>query len=380
MRQLPSPSEPSSPTAATRNAYSRTGLAVALMGAALLAGCGEAPPPPPVKLTPVRAETVEIKPFAPTVTLTGTIAAGIESNQSFRTAGRMAERRVDVGDHVGKGDVLATLDTEEQQADLDAARASLGAAEATLRQAQTTFERQKQLLAGGFTTKSSYDNAAEAVQAAEGTLAAAKADVGTSEDALAYTALRADAAGIITARNAEAGQVVDAAQTIFTLAQDGERQAVFDIYESLLAEPPSDNGVSVSLVSDPNVKVMGKVDEIAPIFDTTGGTVRVKVGLGADLPAAMTLGAAVAGVAQFAPHDAITLPWTALSADAGKPSVWVVDPGSQKVAQRPIVVDRYRTGEILVSKGLKAGEVVITAGAQLLREGQAVALTMGAAQ
>ena len=283
MRQLPCPRPTPLQSSSEQRQQSRIGLVLALLGATALTGCGDDAPPPPVKLTPVRAEIVVVKPFAPTVTLTGTIAARIESNQSFRTGGRIAERRVDVGDHVAKGDVLATLDTEEQNADLDAAKASLGAAEATLRQAQTTFERQKQLLAGGFTTKSSYDNAAEAVQTAEGTLASAKADVGTSEDALAYTALRADAAGVITARNAEAGQVVDAAQTIFTLAQDGERQAVFDIYESLLAAPPSDNGVSVSLLSDPGTKVTGTVEEIAPIFDTTGGTVRVKVGLGADL-------------------------------------------------------------------------------------------------
>lgn len=379
-----SPCPPSSAPTRVRPLLQRTArrralLIATLVGATALAACSDDGPPPPVKLTPVQGETVEIRPFAPTVTLTGTIAADIESNQSFRAGGRIAERRVNVGDHVEKGEVLATLDTAEQQADLDAARASRGAAEATLRQARSTFERQKQLLAGGFTTKSAYDSAAEAVQTAEGDLNSAKADVGTREDALAYTSLRADAAGVITARNAEAGQVVDAAQTIFTLAQDGGRQAVFDVYESLLAAPPAD-GVSVSLLSDPAVKVTGKVDEIAPIFDATGGTVRVKVGLGDDVPAAMTLGAAVAGVATFAPHDAIILPWTALSANAGKPSVWVVETATRKVSQRPIAVDRYRTGEILVADGLKPGDVVVTRGAQLLREGQTVALSMGAAE
>ena len=106
------------------------------------------------------------------------------------------------------------------------------AAESQLRVARATFERQKTLIASGFTTRTVYDQAQEGLRTAEGALEAAKAQLGTAKDALGYTELRAEAAGVITARNLEVGQVVQAAQPVFTLAQDGERDAVFDVYES----------------------------------------------------------------------------------------------------------------------------------------------------
>ena len=71
------------------------------------------------------------------------------------------------------------------------------------------------------------------MRSAEAPLEAAKAQLGTAKDALGYTELRAGAAGVITARSLEIGQVVQAAQSVFTLAQDGDRDAVFDVYESM---------------------------------------------------------------------------------------------------------------------------------------------------
>ena len=66
-------------------------------------------------------------------------------------------------------------------------------------------------------------------------LETAKAQLGTANEALGDTELHAGAAGVITARNLEIGQVVQAAQSVFTLAQDGDRDAVFDVPESIFS-------------------------------------------------------------------------------------------------------------------------------------------------
>ncbi len=107
--------------------------------------------------TVVQVETVTLTEYAPTVRLTGDIRAEVESDLSFRVSGRIIERTVDVGDHVTADQVLARLDPQQQQATVTAAEAAVQAAEAVLRQATSTYERQKALLAKGFTTKRDHD-------------------------------------------------------------------------------------------------------------------------------------------------------------------------------------------------------------------------------
>lgn len=369
---LPAIAGPSS-----RRRPNRTGaLVIGLLALATLAGCGPEQAAAPRAREAVKAQPAAFEPVARTVSLSGTVAARVESKLSFRVAGRIAERKVDVGDHVKAGDVLATIETPEQVADVQSAKATLQSAEATLAQAQSSFKRQLQLIASGFTTRSSYDAAEEQLRRAESSVESARADVGTAEEQLTLTVLKADADGVITARDAETGQVVSAAQTVFTLAQDGARDAVFDVYEALLADAPPSDKVEIRLLSDRSVVATAVVREIAPTFDTATGTVRVKMSL-IDPPASMGLGAAVLGSGSWPGKEVVALPWTSLAAGEAGPAVWVIDPQTNAVTQRSITVDRYRTGEILVSAGLKEGELVVTAGGQFLRAGQIVSITSG---
>lgn len=328
--------------------------------------------------TRVVSETVELSNVAPTVSLTGEIRAEFESELSFRVSGRIIERNVDVGQHVTADQVLAKIDPQEQKSNVMAAEAGVRAAEAQLKQASSTFSRQKELLGRGFTTRRDYDTAEEALRKAEGSLAGAKAQLATAQDQLAQTVLRAGVAGVITARNAEAGQVVQAAQPVFSIAHDGPRDAVFYVHESLFDQQQGSPTIEIRLVSNPTVKTTGKVREVAPTVDPLTGTIRVKVGL-SKLPAAMTLGAAVIGSGQFKPRELITVPASALTSQDGRPSVWVLESETGTVSLRPIIVDRYETSKIIVREGLKPGDVVVTAGGQFLRQGQTVALAKGEA-
>ena len=89
----------------------------------------------------------------------------------------------------------------------------------------------------GFATRSAYDTAQQNLRTAQGSLDQAEAQAGSAKDALSYSELRADKSGVITARNIEVGQVAQAAQPAFTLAVDGPRDAVFNVYEvDLLSE------------------------------------------------------------------------------------------------------------------------------------------------
>ncbi|MEW6640446.1 MAG: efflux RND transporter periplasmic adaptor subunit [Pseudomonadota bacterium] len=338
---------------------------------AALAGCGERGAPVAKPPTLVRTEVVALKERVASVTLTGDVRARVQAELSFRVSGRVTERLADVGAHVAADQVLARLDPTEQKADLDAATAAVTAAESQVKVATATFDRQKTLLSNGFTTRAAFDQAQEGLRTAEGSLEAAKAQLGTARDALGYTELRASAAGIITARNIEVGQVAEATQPAFSLAQDGDRDAVFDVYESILFAQTADDRVALVLVSDPAVKAQGHVREVSPTIDPKTATVRVKVAI-ENPPAAMTLGSPVSGTATWPPERRIILPWGALTAVGAAPAVWVVDAKSKVVALKPITVENYETGAIVVKSGLAPGERVVIDGGKMLSPGQTV--------
>ena len=223
----------------------------------------------------VRTEIVRPRVRQTSVTLTGEVQARFRADLAFRVSGRVVERLVEVGAHVDAGQVLARLDPAEQKADVDAATAA--ASQSQLRVATATFERQKALLSNGFTTRVVFDQAQEGLQNADASLQDAKALLGRAKEALGDTELRASAAGVITERKLEIGQVVDAGQSAFTLAQDGDRDAIFDVDERILLGDAERGEIALRLLSDPNVTALGRIREISPAVDTKSSTVRVKV-------------------------------------------------------------------------------------------------------
>jgi multidrug efflux pump subunit AcrA (membrane-fusion protein) len=89
-------------------------------------------------------------------------------------------------------------------------------------------------------------------------------------------------------------------------------------------------------------------------------------------PDRMTLGAPVTGFASSKAKKLIVLPWTSLSAEDGKPAVWVVNDKDSTVNRKPVTIASYETGRVLVSDGIAKGEAVVTEGAKMLRPGQIV--------
>ena len=323
----------------------------------------------------VQVRVVEARPTTlfTNVVLSGDIQPQSQTNVAFRTNGKVSERRVEVGDHVDADQVLARLEPLTQRANLDDAKAALVSAEAQLTQAKLTYDRQKQLLGDGYTTRTAFDNAEQQLRTTQATTESAKAALGSAQEQFSYTELRAGVAGIVMSRSFETGQVVQAAQTVLVLAQDGPRDAVFNIYEALTAAPPQDGIVDVALQADPAVRSQGRVRELSPTIDPSSGTVRAKIGLD-DTPPAMGLGAVVIGRGRFGPRDTIVLPWSALFRWENQPAVWVYDPRNATVSVRTVRIDRYGPDTIALDGGVDPGERVVVAGIQFLRPGQNVVL------
>lgn len=341
-------------------------------GTVLLNACGGHSTNPNERAALVRTETVQLRKRQASVTLTGVVQARFSADLSFRVTGRVVERLVDVGNHVHAGDLLARLDSTEQHADLDATTASVAAAESQLRVAQIKFDRQKTLMGSHSTAQVVFDQMQEELRSAESSLETAKAQLGTAKDALGYTELRAGVAGVITKRRIEVGQVVQAAQPVFTLAQDGERDAVFDVYESIFFGGFDPDHISLALVSDPAATATGRVREVSPVIDSKTSTVRVKITI-QNPPAEMTLGSAVAGTVKASPLEQIMVPWNALMSSGSNPAVWVVDPATSTVLLKTIEIGSYHAQSVIVKAGLTPGERVVVDGAKLLSIGERVA-------
>jgi RND family efflux transporter MFP subunit len=334
-------------------------------------GCGTKRSMPDEQPLRVRTQIVEFVAHPRRASLTGEFRARIQSDLSFRIGGRIASRNVDVGDRVQPGDILASIDTLQQMADVTAAKAALRSAEATLQQLSADMQRIETLLPSQAASQSEYDDAKAAFLTAQGLVQISGSVLAAAEVQLAYTDIIATTPGLVISRNAEVGQVVSPTQTVFTVADDGEREAVFDVFQTHIADPPIDNKIALTLISDPTVKATGIIREIAPSIDESSGTVRVKVTV-PNPPPQMTLGAPVIGEAQFQSIEVVELPWTVLMREGDQAAVWIVDPQLHTVSERTVQVQSYASGMLLVSSGVAAGEIVVSEGAQLLRPGQRV--------
>ena len=240
------------PCTAHPPARGRIRALVGVFALALLAsGCNQEAKTEPPQPRPVRTVTVEKGAIGDAVQLTGDIRAENEVNLAFRIGGRIIERKGGVGDKVEPDQVLAKLDPQDELNGVRSAQAALNAARGQEVEAQNNFDRQNHLMERGFTTRAIFDSANQALQTAQARVDDANAQLDIAQDRLSFTELRANVSGTITARSAEAGEVVQPGQSIFTVARQDGRDAVFDVPAQVLRAAPADAVITIALADDP---------------------------------------------------------------------------------------------------------------------------------
>jgi len=338
----------------------------------LLAACSKSEPPPePVR--PVLSIKVQALNEETLGRFAGSIQARYESNTGFRVGGRIASRNVDVGAEVQKGTLLATLDPSDQQNQLRSAQGDLAKVQAQLINAQANARRQQALFDRGVGAQAQLDIATTDLKTTQASLDQARAAVNQSQDQLGYTELRADHKAVVTAWNAEAGQVVTAGQQVVTLAQPDIKEAVIDLPDTLVDEIPSDVVFLVAGQLDPSINTTAIIREIEPQAQSATRTRRARLTL-ANTPDGFRLGTAISVTLSSAIKPRIELPATALQEADGKTRIWVIDTQSKTVAPRDVSVISRTDGTVVLAGGVKSGEQVVTAGVNSLKPGQAVKL------
>jgi multidrug efflux system membrane fusion protein len=339
--------------------------------ALLLAACSE---PKPVEIPPRPVRIVQVK-FAnamATAHYSGEVKVRREPTLSFQVPGKLAKRLADVGTFVKPGHLLATLDPPDYQYNQAGSVAQLQAAQAELNQARNDLRHAENLLAKELTSPAHVERRQDSVRAAEARLAQAQAGLDINARKSAYTELRAEQAGVVTAVEAEAGQIVAAGQTIFRLARTDEKEVAINVPENRLDDLRAANAIKVSLWAKPGVFYPAKVREVSPGADELLRTFTVKVSI-LDADEAVRMGmTATVDVQRTEPRPVANLPLTALTQHNGTPAVWVFDPAGQTVRPQTVQVSGYDEVNAKILEGVKTGEWVVTAGVHTLLPGQKV--------
>lgn len=321
---------------------------------------------------PVRSMVIETHMSGDVIALTGQLHARDETKLAFRLSGKLIERSVTVGDAVKAGQIVARLDAATERHARNAAKADHASALAVLDQSAAAEKRYGNLLKEEAVSQAEYEAALRQLKTAHAQVDASRAKLSSAEIQLGYAALKADADGVITAKGAEPGEVVQAGQMIFALAHKAGRDAVFDMPAQIIRNGISAHQeVEVWLADNPSIKTLGHVREIAPQADPSTRTYQVKVSL-ETLPSGMFLGSTVVGRLRLQAGTLIEVPSSALTMTDKQPAVWVIDPGTSTVHTREIAIARYSQNAAVIASGLQSGERIVTAGAQSLSNGQKV--------
>lgn len=297
----------------------------------------------------------------------GEIRTRIEADLGFRVGGKIVERRVNLGDRVQQGQLLARLDPKDIELNASAIQAQVVSADADVRLARVEFDRANELAARQFVSSSVVDQRRAALQAAEARLRQAQAQSDVAGNQTQYTHLLADRSGVITSVSAESGQVVSAGQAVFRIAEGNEREVLIYVPEKRIASLKPGAVALVRPWAAQDLTVPGVVREVGASADTGTRTYAVRVAV-PTADARFSLGGTAAVGFPSAREESIVLPNGAVTRYRNTPTVWLVGPDGT-VSPHPVKTGAFREDGVMVLEGLKNGDRVVIVGSHTLVPG-----------
>ena len=359
-----------------RKVLQRSAVALAAVATVVLsAGCSrKEPPPEPVRA--VKVMTVGAQALQTQAQYACEVRARVESRLGFRVAGKLAQRAVDAGQRVSAGQLLAAIDPQDYQLSAQAAQAQLLSAQTQRDVALADYKRYENLRAQGFISGAELERREASLKAAEAALVQARAQSQAQSNQVGYARLQATAAGVVTALEAEVGQVLAAGQPVVRLAHDGPRDAVFSVPEQAVSAFKLGQGLQAVLLSTGQA-LKGRVREVGASADPVTRTFTVKLALDDSerLPLGGTVNVQVPEGAQIqSTGAAIQLPTTALRQEGEGTSVWVLDEANMTVQSQKVTLGDVQAQQVAIASGLKPGQKVVVAGVHVLSPGQKVTI------
>lgn len=321
---------------------------------------------------PVRTLTIGAPVATAGASYSGEIKARRENTLGFQISGRIQQRLVEVGDNVAADAPLMKLDPVDATLTAQASLAQVDAARAKLAQAKADLVRHTALAQKNYVGRSQLEKVELDVDTAEQSLKAAQASYRVAANQASYTTLKATAAGVVTAIDVEVGKVVQAGQVVIHIAEHGERELVVSIPESRVDELRNARSLDVALWASADKHFVGRLRELAPDTDSITRTYAARISvLEPDTTVRLGMTARLT-VDLSLPNGLRKLPLTAIYDADGTPRVWVVNPKTSRVSQRAVTLAQMQKNAALVSTGLNDRDVIVTAGVNLLHDGQQV--------
>jgi RND family efflux transporter MFP subunit len=357
---------------------------LAILALSTLTACSETEPEREL-IRPVRAVKVGDMGGFQRRGFPGRAQATQEIDLAFRVGGPLITRPVNVGDVVQQGDAVAQIDPRDFEVNLRNVRAQLAEAEAALERAASDYRRQLNIFKTdpGATSETAVDQAREGRDRAAATVDALKASVATAQDQLDDTNLQAPFDGTVVATYVENFQNVRQKQPIVRILDTSHIEMVINIPESMISLASSVQTVLLQFDAFPDREFEGRIKEIGTEASQTTRTFPVTLIM--EQPEDVKILPGMAGTANAGKVDlpdeqqrkGLGVPVGAVfTPDTETQSfVWIIEPteGDLGVLERRAVKtgDMTRLG-VLITDGLSAGELVVTAGVHSVRQGQTV--------
>lgn len=350
----------------------RAAIVTASAALVLLAACTK-PEPAAEPIRAVKVITVGPSDLRDAQEFAGEVRARLESRMGFRVAGKLVQRPVELGQKVQAGQLLAVLDAQDYQLAVQAAQAQMNAAQTNRDLAAAEYKRFVALKEQNFISGAELERRESTLKAAQAQFEQAQAQYRAQGNQANYTQLVADSAGVITAIEAEPGQVVSAGQTVVRLARQGPHDVVIAVPEDKVAAVQADSQATVRSLAEQKT-LRAKVRDIAASADPVTRTYAVKLSLEDGAPPLGSTVYVTLNALSRSGQQAILLPTSALRQEGQGSAVWVLDKASMTLRSQTVQVAEAEGNQVIVSAGLEPGMQVVATGVHVLQPGQKVTL------
>ena len=350
-----------------------------LLTVLMLSGCSdETVQQNPERVRTIKSYYVSEPAGADVRRFSGTVVAAGNSALSFAVAGTVKSVEVNQGDRVTQGQVLASLDPEPFELDVQAARSQLDSAQANYNDKKSELDRHRQLLERDWVSRAAYDQAVAAFDAAGGELNLARSRLGVAERDLSNSTLLAPFDGVLARREIEPFTEVPRAQMVFEINSEDAFEVNLSIPDSIIGRLAIGAPVILDVSVIGNCGCNGRITEIGAIAGPANA-VPVTATILQSAPGLLP-GMAVEARVVFSDIDegrGFLIPISAIApGDEQIPGyIFKYDTDTGTVQKTPVQNgEGIRDNFIEIIDGVKAGDIIAIAGVSFLRDGQAVRL------
>ncbi len=357
-------------------------MALAIVTAlALLAACEATPPPAEPEVRPVRYSRVVAAGTQEAETFSGVAQAPMETDLSFKVSGTLIELPVALGDRLKAGALIGRLDPTDYRVRLEEAEAGLAQARAQERNAAASYERVRGLYENRNASRSDLDSARAAFESARASVNAARQKLEAARLQLSYTRLYSPADCTVARLVAEVNQNVQAGQPIARVNCGDCAEVVVNVPETYIERIRSGMEATVSIDAVDLQEIAGTVSEVGVATGPRGATYPVTIALGGGCGVVRSGMAGEAKLLLPATGDRgeLMVPTVAVGEDRQGRFVFVLEAagdgsGHYTARRRAVETGRPDPDGMVITRGLSADELVVTAGVRRIADGQKVRL------